>query len=105
MSIFILVMLNEINNIENDISFELWIVIIIIIIIIIHTFLWCWLDQFMRKIYAMCVEWTKLSEVENRSLFIQLLHAVETIKLKLCIKFVCDDCMLKNECSCHSKLL
>ncbi len=59
----------------------------------------------MRKIYAMCVEWTKFSEVENRSLSMQLLHAVEMIKLRLCIKFVHDNCMLKNECSCHSELL
>ncbi len=58
-----------------------------------------------ERLYAMCVEWTKLSEVENRSLFIQLLHAVKTIKLRLCIKFVRDDCTLKNEYSCHSKLL
>jgi len=58
-----------------------------------------------ERLYAMCVEWTKLSEIENRSLFIRLLHAVETIKLRLCIKFVCDDCMLENECSCHFKLL
>ncbi len=58
-----------------------------------------------ERLYAMCVEWTKLSEIENRLLFIQLLHAVETIKLKLCIKFVRDDCMLKNECSCHFKVL
>ena len=36
---------------------------IIIIIIIIHTFLWHWLDRLMREIYAMCVEWTKFSEI------------------------------------------
>ncbi len=36
---------------------------LIIIIIIIHTLLWHWLNRLMRKIYAMCVEWTKLSEV------------------------------------------
>ncbi len=58
-----------------------------------------------KKLYAMCVEWTKLSEIENRSLSIRLLHAVETIKLRLCIKFVRNDCTLENECSCHSKLL
>ncbi len=58
-----------------------------------------------EKLYAMCVEWTKFSEIENRSLFIWLLHAVETIKLRLCIKFVHNDCMLENECSCHFKLL
>ncbi len=77
----------------------------IIIIIIIHTLLWRWLDRFMRKIYAMYVEWTKLSEIENRLLSIQLLHAVETIKLRLYIKFVHDDYMLENKYSCHSKLL
>ncbi len=38
-------------------------IIIIIIIIIIHTLLWHRLDWLMRKIYAMCVEWTKFSEV------------------------------------------
>ncbi len=50
----------------------------------------------MKNIYAMYVKWTKLSEIENHSLFIQLLHVVEMIWLKLCIKFVHDDCMLKN---------
>ncbi len=35
----------------------------IIIIIIIHTLLWHRLDRLMRKIYAMCVEWTKFSEI------------------------------------------
>ncbi len=59
----------------------------------------------LATIYAMCVEWTKLFEIENRSLFIQLLHVVEKIRLRLCIKFVHDDCMLKNEWSCHFKLL
>ncbi len=29
-----------------------------------------------EKLYAMCVEWTKFSEIENHSLFIWLLHAV-----------------------------
>jgi hypothetical protein len=76
----------------------------IIIIIIIHTLLWHWLDWLMRNNYAICVKWTKLSEIENRSLSMQLLHAVKTIKLKLCIKFVPDNHMLKNECSCYSEL-
>ena len=58
-----------------------------------------------EKLYAMCVKWTKLSEIENHSLFIQLLHAVETTRLKLCIKFVHVDHTLKNECSSHFKLL
>ncbi len=34
----------------------------------------------------------------------RLLHAVETVRLRLCIKFVRDDHMLENECSCHFKL-
>ncbi len=58
-----------------------------------------------EKLYAMCVEWTKLFEIENHSLSIRLLHAVETTRLRLCIKFVHVDCMLKNECSSHFKLL
>ena len=58
-----------------------------------------------EKLYTMCVEWTKFSEIENYSLFIQLLHAVETTRLRLCIKFVYVDCILKNECSSHFKLL
>ncbi len=59
----------------------------------------------MRNIYAMCVKWTKFSEIENHSLFIQLLHVIKTVRLRLCIKFVHDDYMLKNECFCHFKLL
>ncbi len=78
----------------------------IIIIIIINSYTLMTLIRLTHeKLYAMCIEWTKLSEIENRSLFIQLLHAVETIKLRLCIKFIHDDYTLKNECSCHSKLL
>ena len=76
----------------------------IIIIINSYTFVTS-IRSTHERVYAMCVEWTKLSEVENRSLSIRLLHVVETIKLRLCIKFVCDDCTLENECSCHSKLL
>ncbi len=58
-----------------------------------------------EKLYAMYVEWTKLSEVENHLLSIRLLHAVKTTRLKLCIKFVHVDHMLKNKCSSHFKLL
>ncbi len=77
-----------------------------VIIIIINSYTLVTLIRLTHKrLYAMCVEWTKFSEVENRSLSIRLLHAVKTIKLRLCIKFVRDDCMLKNECSCHFKLL
>ncbi len=58
-----------------------------------------------EKLYAIYIEWTKLSEIENHSLFIQLLHAFETIIMKLCIKLVHIDCMLKNEWFSHFKLL
>ena len=47
----------------------------------------------------------KPSGVENRSLSIRLLHAAETVKLRLCTKSVRDDRTLENECPCHSKLL
>jgi len=59
----------------------------------------------MEDIYAMCVEWTKPSGVENRSLSIRLLHVAETVGLRLCTKFVRNDRTLENECSCHSELL
>ncbi len=45
------------------------------------------------------------SEIENHLLFIWLLHAVETIIIRLCIKLVHVDCMLKNEWLNHFKLL
>ncbi len=57
-----------------------------------------------KRFYAMYVEWTKLSEIENHSLFIWLLHAVKITRLKLCIKFVHVDYILKNEYSSHFKL-
>ncbi len=80
--------------------------IIIIIIIIINLYILVTsIRSTHEKLYAMCVEWTKFSEVENHSLSIRLLHAVETTRLRLCIKFVRVDCMLENECSSHSKLL
>ncbi len=58
-----------------------------------------------ERLYAIYIEWTKLSEIENYSLFIQLLHAVKTIVMRLCIKLVCVDCMLENEWFSHFKLL
>ncbi len=80
--------------------------IIIIIIIIINSYILVTLIKSTHEeLYVMYVEWTKFSEVENHLLFIRLLHAVETTRLKLCIKFIHVDCMLKNECSSHFKLL
>ncbi len=57
-----------------------------------------------EKLYAIYIEWTKLSEIENHLLFIQLLCAVETIIIRLCIKLICVDHMLKNEWLSHFKL-
>ncbi len=92
--------LNKVQKTLNSI------IIIIIIIIIINSYtLVTSIKSIHERLYAMYVEWTKFSEIENRSLSIRLLRAVETIKLRLCIKFVRDDCMLENECSCHFKLL
>ncbi len=86
-----------INNCNNLLT--------ILIIIIINSYTFVTLIRLTHeKLYAMCVEWTKLSEIENYSLSIRLLHAVETTRLRLCIKFVRVDCMLENECSSHFKL-
>ncbi len=35
-----------------------------------------------EKLYVICIEWTKLSEIENHSQFIQLFHAVETVSFE-----------------------
>ncbi len=75
-------------------------------IIIINSYtLMTLIKSIHERLYAMCIKWTKLSEIENHSLFIQLLHAVKTTRLKLCIKFVHVNCMLENECFNHFKLL
>ncbi len=58
-----------------------------------------------KRLYAICIEWTKLSEIENHLLFIQLLRAVKTIIMRLYIKLVHVDCMLKNEWFNYFKLL
>ncbi len=70
----------------------------IIIIIIINSYTFVTLIKLIHeKLYAIYIEWTKFSEIENHSLFIQLLHAVKTIIMRLYIKLVCVNCMLKNE--------
>ena len=79
---------------------------IIIIIIIINSYtLVTLIKSTHARLYAIYIKWTKLSEIENHSLFIQLLHAVEIIIMRLCIKLVRVDCMLKNEWLSHFKLL
>ncbi len=35
-----------------------------------------------KKLYAICIEWTKFSKIENHSQFIQLLHAVKTVSFE-----------------------
>ncbi len=56
-------------------------IIIIIIIINSYTFVTS-IRSTHEKLYAICIEWTKLSEIENHSQFIQLLHAVETMSFE-----------------------
>ncbi len=78
--------------------------LIFIIIINSYTFVTL-IKSTHEELYAIYIEWTKLFEIENHSLFIQLLHAVETIIIKLCIKLVHVDCTLENEWLNHFKLL
>ena len=95
-------------NIEFDHNnvFDWHLFMIIVIIIIVNSYILVTLIKSTHeKLYAMYVEWTKLYEIENHSLFIWLLHAVETTRLRLCIKFVHVDHTLKNEYSSHFKLL
>ncbi len=75
----------------------------IIIIINSYTFVTL-IKSTYERFYAIYIEWAKLSEIENHLLSIQLLHAVETIIMRLCIKLVRVDCMLKNEWLSHFKL-
>ncbi len=45
-----------------------------------------------EELYAICVEWTKLSEIENHSQFIWLLHAVKTVSFEtmyqICLRWL-----------------
>ncbi len=78
----------------------------LIIIIIINSYILVTsIKSTHEKLYAIYIEWTKLSEIENHSLSIRLLHAVETIIIRLCIKLVRVNCTLKNEWLSHFKLL
>ncbi len=54
-----------------------------LIIIIINSYIFVTLiKSTYERLYAICIEWTKLSEIENHLQFIQLLHAVETASFK-----------------------
>ncbi len=76
------------------------------IIIIINSYILVTLIKLTHeKLYAIYIEWTKLSEIENHSSSIRLLHAVETIIMRLCFKLVHVDHTLENEWLSHFKLL
>ncbi len=45
------------------------------------------LDSTYERLYAIYIEWTKLSEKENHSSSIHQLYVIETMIIKLCIKF------------------
>ncbi len=52
-------------------------------IIIINSYILVTLIKLTHeRLYAICIEWTKLSEIENHSQSIWLLHAVETMSFK-----------------------
>jgi len=55
----------------------------IIIIIIINSYIFVTsIKSTHERLYAICIEWTKLSKVENHSQSTWLLHAVETISFE-----------------------
>ncbi len=82
----------------------MWNDVVIIIIINSYTFVTS-IKSTHEKLYAIYIEWAKLSEIENHSLSIQLLCAVKTIIMRLCIILVHVDCTLENEWLSHFKLL
>ena len=45
------------------------------------------LNSTHEKLYAIYIEWTKLFEKENHSSFTWWLHVIETMIIRLCIKF------------------
>jgi len=59
------------------------IIIIIIIIIIINSYILVTsVRSTHERLYAICIKWTKLSEIENHSQSTRLLHAVETVSFE-----------------------
>ncbi len=82
-------------NISHKLTCEIWKVIFkikkssnlfdsfnIIIIIINSYILMTSIKSTHERLYAICFEWTKLSEIENHSQSIWLLHAVETVSFE-----------------------
>ncbi len=56
---------------------------LIIIIIIINSYILVTSIKLTHEeSYAICIKWTKFSEIENHSQFIWLFHAVETVSFE-----------------------
>ncbi len=54
-----------------------------VIIIIINSYILMTLIRLTHeKFYAICIEWTKLSEIEDHSQSTRLLHAVKTVSFE-----------------------
>ncbi len=65
---------------QDNTSAYLW---VLVIIIIINSYILVTLIRSTHeRFYAICIEWTKLSEVENHSQSTRLLHAVETVSFE-----------------------
>ncbi len=68
-----------------------------LIIIIINSYILVTSIRLIHKrLYAICIEWTKLSEIENHSQSIQLLHAVETVSFETMYQ-ICSRWLHVNE--------
>jgi len=71
------------NQILIDFTNDWLILLLKIIIIIINSYtLVTLIKSTHERLYAICIEWTKLSEVENHSQSTRLLHAVETVSFE-----------------------
>ncbi len=79
------IMLQTVNQWEifHQRTFFFLIKEIVIIIIIINSYILVTsIRSTHEKLYAICIEWTKLSEIENHSQSTRLLHAVETVSFE-----------------------
>ncbi len=63
------------------VMFKHWWYYVIIIIINSYTFVTL-IKLTHERLYAICIEWTKLFKIENHSQFIQLFYAVETVSFE-----------------------
>ncbi len=85
------------KSVESSLKSSLKSLIIIIIIIIINSYILVTSIRLIHKrLYAICIEWTKLSEIENHSQSIQLLHAVETVSFETMYQ-ICSRWLHVNE--------